>query len=292
MLEHAAAVSSSRQLPNLERTDTFVAYDLAHGTREGTFTRVVIQGTGRRDEVAFGDYHSLNVWARGRLATTRSQPLAPPEIVDLMRLTPIYMLRFDHEDVIQSIASKEVGGGTLRCIEFQTNAGARSESNEFCLDAANGTLVSEKVDNELIENSDFFSFAGSLIPGKIRYSRNGVLRMQISQTMTELTEVTPNVLEAPPDAKVMTGCRTFRRAFGESMPQPKAANGGGETDVVMRGIIGADGKVHEALVQSSDRPDLDSEALSLIQQWTFTPALCSGNPVQIEASFTLQFQGR
>jgi hypothetical protein len=40
------------------------------------------------------------------------------------------------------------------------------------------------------------------------------------------------------------------------------------------------------------RPDLNAEALSLIQQWVFTPGLCNGIPNTTEASFTLHFEGR
>jgi TonB family protein len=76
------------------------------------------------------------------------------------------------------------------------------------------------------------------------------------------------------------------------MPQPKPGNGGGSFDIVLRGMIGADGKVHDAVVQSSERSDLEQEALTLIQQWVFTPAMCNGHPNPTQASFTLHFQGR
>ena len=76
------------------------------------------------------------------------------------------------------------------------------------------------------------------------------------------------------------------------MPQPKPGNGGTDIEVVVRGIIAGDGRVHDAVVQSSERPDLNAEALDLIHQWVFTPALCDGKPNVTEASFTLHFQGR
>ena len=96
LLERANAVSLPPNLPNLERTVAFRVLDSASGAQEGTFTRVVIQGTGRREETTFGDYHVINVWTRGRLATTRTREVAPPEIHDIMRLTPIWLVRFDH----------------------------------------------------------------------------------------------------------------------------------------------------------------------------------------------------
>ncbi len=292
LLERANEVSTSPKLPNLERTVSFRAFNSADA-QEGEFTRVVVQGTGLRDAFTFGNYHVVNIASEGHFATTRSQPVAtPPEILLLMRLTPIYLVRFDHEDVIHSIFDSAVNGRALHCIQFETVHGQKSDDNQLCVDSANGTLVTYRLGNESIENSDFFAFAGSLIPGKISYAVGGLPKLEISQTMTVLNEVTPNVLAAPPNAHMWRNCTTFRRAFGQSMPQPKAGNGTGESEVVLRGVIGADGKVQGAIVQSSERPDLEPEALTLVQQWVFTPAMCDGKSSATEASFTLHFEGR
>jgi hypothetical protein len=110
MIEHANALSMSPHLPNLERTDTFRVFGTNAGTKEGIFTRVVVQGTGRRDEVTFGDYHNLEVWHQRNVAMVRTDPLAPPEVVDLWTLTPIQLLRFDGSDVIRAITKKPVTG--------------------------------------------------------------------------------------------------------------------------------------------------------------------------------------
>jgi len=60
------------------------------------------------------------------------------------------------------------------------------------------------------------------MPGKINYSFAGVPRLEISRTMTVLTNATPNVLAAPPNAQILLAWTTFRQAFGESMPQAQA----------------------------------------------------------------------
>jgi TonB family protein len=232
------------------------------------------------------------VFTRGERAVAGTVPVVPPTMMTLLRITPIDRVRFDHEDVIHGITNREVGGHPARCIQFDTIGGNRTDSNEICVDSANGTLVSENLRGTLVENSDFFPFAGALMPGKIRYSEAGVLKMEITQTMTELTDATPNVLAAPPNAQIRKMCTTFRRPFGISMPQPKPGNGGGEAEVVVRGVIGVDGRVRDTIIQSSERPDLNAEALSLIQQWVFTPGLCNGIPNTTEASFTLHFEGR
>src|SRR5215468_1271785 len=112
LMEKATSVSTAPNLPNLERVDTFHVFGnegggSEAGAQEGSFTRVVIQGTGRRDETTFGNYHVIDVWTRGRLATSRTREVAPREVVTLMRLTPIYLVHFDHEDVIHAISDRE-----------------------------------------------------------------------------------------------------------------------------------------------------------------------------------------
>jgi hypothetical protein len=165
LLEKANAVSSIAIFPNLERTDTFRVFG-TDSVQEGVFSRVVIQGVGRRDETTFGNYHVVDVWSNGHLATVRTTELAPPEVVTLQHLTPISLVRFDHEEVIQAISNSESGGRSLRCIEFDTIAGEKNQANELCMDAKNGTLVSERLFDKSTENSEFFTFAGALLPGR------------------------------------------------------------------------------------------------------------------------------
>jgi hypothetical protein len=291
LLEAATAASLAPNLPNLERADTFRVFDPEAKAREGSFTRVVLQGVGRREETVFGDFHLVSVWTAATLATTNMHPVLPREVAILMHLTPINLLHFDVADVIREIVDKPAGGRPAHCVEFDTIVGTRRDANEICMDAANGTVLSEKLGEELIENSGFFPFAGVLMPGKITYSISGSEKMEITQTMTVLTD-TANVLAAPPNAQVGHLCTTFRRAIGQSMPQPPPGRGGKDWDVVVRGIIGVDGKVHDAVVQSSERPDLNAEALALVGQWTFVPAVCNGHPNTSDASLVLHFDAR
>jgi TonB-like protein len=293
LLEKANGVSMSPNLPNLERTDVFRVLDTSSPVREGTFTRVAIQGVGRREETIFGDYHTINIFTDAGLSTVRTSELPPPDVETVMRLTPIYLLTFADDDVIHAIVDKAgAGAQKLRCIQFDTIRGQRIENNEICVDAAAGTLVSEKIGTRLIEYSEYFAFAGELLPAKISYSRDGVRKMEITQTLVELKDATENVLAAPPNASVRAWCKTFKRAIGQSMPQPKEGRGARNIDVAIRGIIGRDGKVHQAVVQSAERDDLGAEALVIVQQWVFAPALCNGRPNDQEATFIVHFRGR
>jgi hypothetical protein len=119
LLEHANGVSMSPHLPDLERTDEFRVLDTSATVREGTFSRVVVQGVGRQEEITYGDFNTVDVWTKSGLITTRKSDLLPPEIRNLLRITPILLLRFDDSDVIREIVEKSGTEGKLRCIEFR-----------------------------------------------------------------------------------------------------------------------------------------------------------------------------
>jgi len=291
MMERATAASVAPTLPNLERVDIFRALDTPNGAREGRFSRTVVQGTGKREEFTFGDYHRVEIWTHGHVASFGSQEIVPTELDKVYSITPISIPSFDGEDVIHRVVIKAVGGKNARCIEFDTIKGQKIENNEFCLDPANNTLILSKTGDDLVENSDFFSFAGQLLPSKITYTFAGVRKLEISQTMTELKS-TDDVLTAPPDAQISMFCKAYRRPIGLSMPQPKSGHGGRDIDVAIRGIIGTDGKIHEAVVEDAERPDLGEEALSLVSQWVFTPGICDGSPNTTESIFMVHFHGR
>lgn len=206
LLEKANGVSMSPKLPNLERTDVFHVLDTSSPVREGTFTRVVLQGVGRREETTFGDYHTIEVGTHAGLKAVRTSELAPAEVDTVMTITPILHVDFADDDVIHAIVDKAgTGEQKLRCIEFDTIRGKRIENNEICADAASGTFVSQKIGSDLIEYSKFFPFAGGLLPAEINYSTDGVRKLEITQTMVELKDAAENVLAAPPNADLRQG---------------------------------------------------------------------------------------
>ena len=293
LLEKANGLSMPSKPPNLERTDVFHVLDTSSPVREGTFRRIVIQGVGRREETTFGDYHATEVWTHAGLNMTRTSDVSPAEVDTVMTITPFYEVHFADDDVIQTIVDKPgADRQMLRCIEFETIRGKRNSDNEICVEAANGTFASQRIGNELIEYSEFFPFAGAMLPGKISYWSDGVRKLDITQITVELKDTPESVLTAPPNASKYVWCKTHKPAIPQSMPQPKEGRGGRDIDVLIRGIIGRDGRVHQAVVQSAERADLAEEALALVQQWVFTPAVCDGQPNAEENEFVLHFHGR
>src|SRR6202035_3024991 len=165
-------------------------------------------------------------WTGETLSTTRTPQLVPPEVARVIWLTPIRLVTFDESDVIRTITDRDIHHRPANCIAFDTIVGEQHEQNELCVDVQKRTLVSEKLGNDLTENSEFFPFAGILMPGHISYSVSGNRELSIIHTMMSLPKAAGTVRAPPPDPNVLRRCTTFRRAIGQSMPQPGSGSRG------------------------------------------------------------------
>lgn len=67
-------------------------------------------------------------------------------------------------------------------------------------------------------------------------------------------------------------------------------NGFKEGTVVVRGIIGIDGRLHSARVTRSLSPGYDAKALDALKQWTFQPAEKDGQKVPVIIDIEVKFR--
>jgi hypothetical protein len=292
LVEHSREVSTTKQSVANETLLTFHAVGADGITREGTYTRVFVFHTGVREEITSGNFHLVRIDLADRIAFIGPSRVLPPEVRAVLELFPIQTWHLDHEDVVRAIRQTNRKGQPAQCIEFDTIAGAQTNNNELCFDAQTGVQIYDRSGNTELENSAFFDFAGAKFPAHIRQYQNGVLKVDVQLTRRVIEDqVNADIFTPPTGADVGLRCQTFRRAFVQSMPQP-AGNGGAVTNIVIHAVIGFDGKPHDAVIENSDRPDLNDEALRVVQGWTFTPAMCNGQPNTQEANLIVRFQGR
>lgn len=71
----------------------------------------------------------------------------------------------------------------------------------------------------------------------------------------------------------------IKRVSAEYPESAKAA--GLQGNVVLKILIGADGKVQEVEVLKSASPELDEAAINAVKQFVFTPAEKNGKPVRV-----------
>jgi len=271
----------------------FHALDADGVMREGSYTRVFAGPTGMRQEFTSANFHLVQIDLPDRVAFIGTTHVLPPEFREMLKLIPIQLWRLDQEDVVREITKKNRKGVEAQCIEFDTIRGPNTFNNELCYDAKTGAEIYSRTGNIELENSAFFDFGSAKLPSHIMLYRNGTLITEVQLTRRVIAgELSPDMFTPPPAADIGVRCQTYRRAFGQSMPQPTAGNGATVTEVVVHAVIGRDGKVSEAAIEDSEHPDLNDEALKTARSWTFTPATCNGVPNTQEANLEVRFQGR
>ena len=288
LLERANAVSHPNHfMPNHRFDVTFRAYDLDGSTQDGT-ANTIISGDIERYEVILGAYHAISIHYPDKIVQNAYVP-PPLETLELNSLTPLLIGRFDKSDTIHSIAPATLFGRSAKCIRFETVNGRTHQSNEICVDSELGNLVRWNVGEDLIEDSDFSSSEGILLPTHIRHYINGKLRMEIEQKFSVIDGPIDWAALTPPHPTTLGTCKQYRGPIIQSAPQPDSAGGGPWYDVEVHGVIGNDGRVHEAAVLPAGRADLEKQALQIVSEWVFSPGLCNGKPITVDADLVVHF---
>lgn len=288
LMARASAVSHpSHVMPNHRTELTFRAYDM-DGTAKDGEASTIISGDIERHEIHFGDFNGVSIHYPDRIVQSDYQP-PPPAILELSRLTPLLIGRFDKSDVIDSITPATLFGRSAKCIQFETIAGRTHQSNEICIDEAQGMLVRWNVGDELIEDTDYVSFQDILVPQHIRHYINGKLRMEIEQKFSVIDGPIDWAALTPPNAHTLRACKPYVRPVIQSAPQPSDAGAGPWYDVKVHGVIGPDGHVREASVFPAGKPDLEKRAIDIVSSWIFSPPLCSGKPTVASADLVVHF---
>jgi hypothetical protein len=243
----------------------------------------------RRQEWSYGDYRYTQVRNGQRLRLDQASVPPPAAMNTLNEMAPIYLVRFDDRDIIREIAQPAEG---VRCVRFDTVTGEQRQANEICVDEQNGWLLSIRTGDVLTKNSEFFPFGKSFLPGHIERWRGSQLIMAVEETVTLKDDYPADFFEVPGDSKAFL-CQDFRRAFAIHTPQPQPGTVSNDViEVRLAGNIGTNGRVSSLRPVETVRPDLNTEAVSLVSAWTYSPAECGGEPVMWQTIFTVQFKGR
>lgn len=131
--------------------------------------------------------------------------------------------------------------------------------------------------------------------------------------------VSPPEIVFPPDEKIITEVLSVRSAtvsrvqspatdksmkpivLGPSVTPPRviysaqpapvgdSQKGKPIGDVILRIVVGADGKVHDVRVERSLSKDMDAQAIKAVKTWTFQPATKNGKPVAVFLDVEITF---
>jgi hypothetical protein len=289
LMERANSVSRPNHLmPNHRQDLTFRAYGVDGTTQDGT-ANTTISGDIERYEWFLGNYHAISIHFPDKIVQNNEYQPTPPETLELDHLTPLLIGRFDKSDTIHSITPATLFGRPAKCIHFETVNGRTHQSNEICVDAELGTLIRWNVGEDLIEDTDYSSFEGILVPTHIRHYINGKLRMEIEQKFSVIDGPIDWAALTPPNPQTLRACQQYRRPFIQSAPQPASAGPGPWYDIQVHSVIGEDGHIYEASVLPAGRDDLEKQAVQIVSAWVFSPGLCNGKPIPVGADLVVHF---
>jgi hypothetical protein len=292
LMEHANAVSRpTHRTRNHKEEVTFRAYRLDGTTVDGRADNI-IAGDIERYETTFGDFHSISIHFPDKIVQNDFPP-EPAETLELEKLTPLLIGSFDKSDIIHSITPAILNGRPAKCVQFETvNGKTRQPANEICFDDELGALVRWNVAEDLIEDTDYVSFEGVLMPRTIRHYINGKLRMEVKQEFSVIEDPIDWAALTPPDAHPLRTCHDYKPPAIQSAPQPADAGPGPWYDVQVHGGIGPDGRVQQATVLPAGRPDLEKRAIEIVSSWLFSAPLCNGKPTIIGTDLVVHFAPR
>lgn len=289
LLDRANALSSTRQIDVNYRVEAaFRAFGVDGTEKDGRFS-AIFAGDIERYEWFFGNYHSTSIHYPDKIVQGAHYEPPPPETLEMGRLSPVLIGWFDKSDVIESIDDTTVAGRPTKCIEFETVNGRQAESNQICIDTAEGTLARWNVGKERIEDTDYSLFQGAWLPSHIEQYIDGQLRMVVDQTFSVVQGVIDWTSLTPRETHTLRPCHQYKDPVMESASQPAGAGPGPWYDVEVHAVIGSDGHVRDAAVLPEGKPDLEAKALQIVSRWTFSPAVCNGKPVPVATSLVVHF---
>jgi hypothetical protein len=225
-------------------------------------------------------------------ATYRSESAEPASLTMARKLVPSSQGQFERADVIRRISDAEVDGRAARCVDFDTLKGDQQQSGQICVESRTGFLLSVRQGDETIRQSAFFAFNNASLPGHIERWVGIEKLLEIDAKVVVRTEYPPGYFNYPEGASIRHACREFHRAFAENTPQPEPKTQSNDVIVVrVHGRIGTDGKIVALRALDPARSDLADEAVRVVQNWTYHPAMCEYQPTTMETDFEVRFKG-
>ena len=246
----------------------------------------------KRWEFTYGQYSFIQVQNGSEYATLRSQPTEPAPLTSVRKIIPVGLGRFEQADIVRRIEDKNIEGQAARCISFDTLKGDHQQPGRVCVDVREGWLLELTQGDETLRQSKFYRFNNAFLPGHIeRWVANRKL-IEIDENIVIREQYPPDYFDYPTGSSLRNTCTAFQRAFVDNTPQPAQKMSSNDfTDVRLHGFIGKDGKPYGLKVLDTFRSDLAKEAVRVVSNWTYHPAMCLYEPANMETDFVVHFKG-
>lgn len=292
MYNHARIASRLSSPLNVRTDIPFTATDEDGVERSGNIIRIRAIDGPLRQEAQYAGYKATRISIGPKTITIGDWDNPPFAVEQVLAIIPFGFGEFGERNVVRSIQPESVDGHLADCVTFETVEGERREPNTICYSRTNGAIINLREGLETFTYSDYTTFDGALLPGRITYNDGGNFRFALQMKLTQLESRPDQAFEVPAGATIAFLCRSFQEPLAISASQPAAAvPGDSPTETVtLHATIDSQGRVKNPHVSGTHQPALDAIAIETVSHWLFHPGTCNGAPndwpIDLEVHFT------
>jgi TonB family protein len=246
-----------------------------------------------REEISLPGYSEVQIGGKATIWVQRSADFIPFPVYNLYQALgfgtsvgsphswSLVQLALTTKDRIKKTHARKEHGDKLTCFEIEDE---QKHSSEICVHDRSGTLAR---DPSFYADSNLQPVGGKVFPRLLTMHRADevMAKVDVSELSTP-AQFPPNTFTPPSGIPPQAGCMNPSppRLIKMQRPEypPFARQQRYQGTVAFDALIGTDGVPRIRNVVQSAGPDLEASSLRALSQWRFDPALCSGQPVDVE----------
>jgi TonB family protein len=211
-----------------------------------------------------------------------SSSVGSPQSMSLVQLglTP--------NDTIKKTNKRKDHGDKLTCFEIENEQKYRPE---ICINEGSGIIARA---TPYYSDADLQPVGGRVFPRhlSIHHGNETVAEVNITELSTP-AQFAPETFTPPTGVVPQAGCMnpTMPRLVKRQNPEypPIARQQRRQGLVAIDALIGKDGVPRTRRVVESAGPDFEASSLHAVSQWRYDPAMCNGQPVEVETVVTVNY---
>lgn len=253
-----------------------------------------------REEINLPGYSEVQIGGKGTVWLQRSTDFIPFAVYNLRQAlgfgssaaSPQSMLlvrlSLTPRETIKKITKKKEHGNKLTCFEI---ADEQKYPSEICVDEGSGTIVRA---SSYYTDADLQPIGGKVFPRRlsIHLGNKAVAEVTITELSTP-AQFSPGTFTPPAGVSAQAGCMnpTLPRLVKRQNPEypPDARQQRRQGTAAFDTLIGVDGVPRTRKAVESAGPDFEASSLHAISQWRYDPALCNGQPVEVETVLQVNY---
>ena len=250
-----------------------------------------------RSELEFDGYREVTVTLGNRMYVARNARARPV----IIRLGSDYQftwrVNLASVDVVRTSFVKEINGIQANCFGVIIEQRPR----HYCFDPTKtilleSALTESKPEGKPIRETqylDYQAMESKQFPTAIRHFFRGKSEgVDFEDVKLTRANLAPELFVPPQNAAEWDTCEDMQPARVVKADDPSypimAKLGRIQGDVYFSAIIGKDGKLHN-IKEISRHPLLLEAAAQTIKGWRYAPAICGGNPIDLEWQIVVRF---